>query len=153
MRKFVVEIVSTFFYIGYLPFMPGTFASIAAVSLFYLTRGSLVLYILVTLIIVLSGFLVSSAAEKLFNKKDAPCIVIDEVSGMLLSLIFIPCDWRLIIPAFILFRAMDILKPYPILRIERLKAGWGVMGDDLMAALYTNIILYFILRFTSLIAS
>lgn len=86
----------------------------------------------------------------MLNKKDAKCIVIDEVGGMLLSLIFIPHDIKLVIIAFLLFRILDMLKPYPIDALQNLKGSAGIMSDDLVAGLYTNIILQVVLRFTSL---
>jgi len=91
----------------------------------------------------------SGRAEKIFNKKDAGCIVIDEVSGMLLSLIFIPYDIKLVILAFILFRILDALKPFPLDRLQSLNGSIGIMSDDIVAGLYTNIILQVALRLVS----
>lgn len=99
------------------------------------------------------GFLLSGRAEKIFNKKDAGCIVIDEVSGMLLSLIFIPYDIKLVIMAFILFRILDALKPFPSDRLQNLTGSIGIMSDDIVAGLYTNIILQVVLRLVSFKAS
>ena len=95
------------------------------------------------------GFLLTGRAEKIFNKKDARCIVIDEVSGMLLSLIFIPYDVKLVIMAFVLFRILDTLKPFPSGRLERISGSMGIMSDDIVAGLYTNIILQVVLRLAS----
>jgi len=130
--------------------MPGTFASLAGVFLFYLVKGNNSVLILLTLISVILGFLVSGRAEKVFNKKDAKYIVIDEVSGMLLSLIFIPYDIKLVIIAFILFRVLDILKPYPLCKLESFPGSIGVMSDDILAGLYTNVILQVVLKLLSL---
>lgn len=96
------------------------------------------------------GFLVAGRAEEIFNKKDARYIVIDEIVGMLLSLIFIPYDIKLVIIAFIIFRILDALKPYPAGSLENLKGSLGVMSDDIIAGLYTNIILQIVLRLASL---
>jgi phosphatidylglycerophosphatase A len=133
--------------------MPGTAASIIGVLIFLLCKDSLPGYIVVTLGVILAGALVSRKAERLFSKKDAPCIVIDEVAGMLVSLFLIPARPTLIIVAFILFRVMDILKPYPINLLQRLPGGAGVMCDDLLAALYANLMLQSFLSITSFIAS
>lgn len=92
------------------------------------------------------GFLIAGQAERIFNKKDARCIVIDEVSGILLSLIFIPYDIKLVITAFCLFRILDAIKPYPADRLQRYKGSIGIMSDDILAGLYTNIILQLVLR-------
>lgn len=80
------------------------------------------------------------------HMKDARYIVIDEVSGMLLSLLFIPYDIKLVIIAFILFRIFDSLKPFPVSRLEKLEGSLGIMSDDILAGLYTNLIVQVIFR-------
>ncbi len=150
MRKFTVKILSTFFYVGYLPLVPGTFASMAGIGLFYLIKSNPFIYVLSTLSIMVLGFLITGEAERIFGSKDARCIVIDEVGGMLLSLMFIPVDTRVVIIAFIVFRILDTFKPYPAGTLQYLRAGPGIMCDDIVAGLYTNIILQIVLRFTSL---
>jgi phosphatidylglycerophosphatase A len=148
-RNHIIKTISTFFYLGYLPFIPGTFASIVGIFLFYLIKDSIFIYILSILLLVVLGLLVAGEAEKIFNQKDAKCIVIDEVLGMLLGLIFIPYDIRLVIIAFVLFRILDALKPYPADKLQNLTGSIGIMGDDIIAGLYTNIILQFVLRLAS----
>lgn len=151
--KVITKTISTFFYVGYLPFIPGTFGSLAGLGLFYLARGSLLTYILVTLAVIISGFLFSGRTERLLNKKDARCIVIDEVSGILLSLLFIPYNIKLVIIAFFIFRLLDTLKPYPSGGLQNLKGSMGIMADDIVAGLYTNIILQVVWRLASFRAS
>lgn len=129
--------------------MPGTFGSICAVAIYYFLGGSQFQLLLFTLLMMLIGFLVCSPAEKIFSKKDAPCIVIDEVAGMLLSLLFLPFNPKLILIGFLLFRLLDTLKPYPAGKIQELKGGVAIMGDDIVAGLYTNIILQVVLRYAS----
>lgn len=146
MLKVITKTISTFFYVGYLPFIPGTFGSVAGLGLVFLVRDNLLVYILVTVAVTISGFLFSGRMERLLNKKDARCIVIDEVSGMLLSLLFIPYDIKLVIIAFFIFRLLDTLKPYPAGPLQRLHGSSGIMLDDLLAAFYTNIILQVVLR-------
>jgi phosphatidylglycerophosphatase A len=150
MRNFIVKTLSTFFYVGYLPLIPGTFASIAGIVLFYLVRESCFLQILLTLFLIILGFFISGKAEKVFAAKDSRFIVIDEVSGMLLSLLFIPYDIKLIVMAFILFRILDTFKPYPADKLQNLSGSAGIMSDDILAGLYTNIILQVVARFASL---
>ncbi|OGX41245.1 MAG: hypothetical protein A2984_02490 [Omnitrophica WOR_2 bacterium RIFCSPLOWO2_01_FULL_41_12] len=142
----MIKILSTFFYIGYLPLIPGTFASITGVFLFYFLKDNLLIYIFSILFLLLIGILVGERAEEVFQRKDCPFIVIDEVLGMLLSLIFIPYDIKLVIIAFVIFRILDTLKPYPASMLQNLKGGIGIMGDDIVAGLYTNIILQLALR-------
>ena len=146
--NFAVKTLSTFFYLGYLPFIPGTFGSIAGVLIFFLINGSMPLYIILTSLLIISGFAVSAKAERIFNKKDAKYIVIDEVSGMLLALLFIPADLKVVIIGFFLFRILDTFKPYPAYIIQEFKGSLGVMGDDIAAGLYTNIILQVVVRLT-----
>ncbi|MFA5145482.1 MAG: phosphatidylglycerophosphatase A [Candidatus Omnitrophota bacterium] len=145
-RNIIIKTLSTFFYVGYLPFIPGTFGSMAGILLFYFIRNSPLAYALTTLFLIILGFLVSGEAEKILNKKDPRCIVIDEVCGMLLALMFVPYDIRLIVIAFVLFRILDSLKPFPAGRLQDLKGGPGVMLDDIVAGLYTNLILQALLR-------
>ncbi len=138
---------------GYLPFTPGTFGSLAAIAVYYLIKSSIVIYILIILLLAVLGFLAAGQAERMFNTKDPKYVVIDEVVGMLLSLLFLPYDLKVVIMGFFVFRLMDTLKPYPIGLIERLKGGKGIMGDDIMAGIYTNIILQSVLRLVSFTAS
>jgi phosphatidylglycerophosphatase A len=148
-RNLILKIVSTFFYVGYLPFFPGTFASIVGLILFYLIKDNIFIYTLVTLLLIISGFFSAGRAEKIFKIKDANCIVIDEVLGMLLALMFIPYSIKLIIIAFVLFRILDGLKPYPAGPLQDMKGSLGIMSDDIVAGLYTNIILQLVLRLAS----
>jgi len=149
MSKGIIRILSTFFYIGYLPFVPGTFGSLAGICIFILTQADKTAYLFLTLLITGIGFIVCPRQEKMVGRKDPPCIVIDEVSGMLISLLFLPYDIKIAALAFILFRALDTLKPFPAGRLERLGWGAGVMADDLVAGFYANIILQAALRATS----
>jgi len=151
--KFIIKIISSFFFIGYLPLIPGTFGSLAGIGIYMLVKGNLLVYLAATLSVTILGFIVSGPAEEIFHKKDCRYIVIDEVSGMLLSLLFIPYDFRFLIMGFFLFRLMDTLKPFPACRIQKLKGSAGVMLDDVIAAIYTNIMLQALSRLISFKAS
>lgn len=145
--NFIIELLSTFFYIGYLPLIPGTWASLVALCLFYLLKDNPLVYALLLLLLLIIGFLTSGRAEeRIFFKKDARCIVIDEVVGMLISLMFIPYNIKSVIMAFIIFRILDALKPYPAGRFQNLKGSLGIMSDDIIAGLYTNIILQLVFK-------
>lgn len=146
---FLVKLLSTFFYIGYLPFIPGTFASIFALFLFYLIKDNLFAYISLVFLLLVLGFLVTTQAEKIFAKKDPPIVVVDEVCGMLLSLVLVPYDLKLVIAGFGLFRIIDAIKPYPINRIQNLRGSLGIMGDDILSGLYTNLVLQIVARLIS----
>ncbi|MFZ2602797.1 MAG: phosphatidylglycerophosphatase A [Candidatus Omnitrophota bacterium] len=143
-----MKLISTFFYAGFFPLVPGTFASAIGVLIFYFLKDNLIASLSVTLFLVILGFLTCTEAEELFKEKDPKYIVIDEVSGMCLSLLFLPSyDYKVFILGFLVFRIFDTLKPFPIGRIQDLKGGSGVMSDDLLAALYTNITLQLSFRF------
>ena len=144
---FLIKAVSTGFFIGYLPLVPGTFGSIVGVGLFYLLKGAAPLtYFLFIFGIIALGLITCGRMEKLLNKKDPGCIVIDEVAGMLIALSFMPDDFKIIFLAFLIFRILDTLKPYPAARLENRRGALGVMGDDLIAGIYTNIVLLLILK-------
>lgn len=97
----------------------------------------------ITILILLPiGVYVSGKAEKIFETRDAPQIVFDEVVGAFLSVSLLPRRIGYIILGFFLFRFFDIVKPYPIRNVdEKVKGGLGVMLDDMVAAIYTNLTL------------
>lgn len=140
--------LGSFFYVGYLPLVPGTFGSIAGLAVFFIIKNSTMWYCVATLGFISLGFLSAGAAERIIGKKDPKYIVIDEVSGMLLSLAFLPHDARVVVCAFVIFRLLDTFKPYPAGRLQHLKGSLGIMSDDLIAALYTNAMLQVVVRLT-----
>ena len=152
-HRFIVKLISSFFFVGYLPLVPGTFGSLAGLAVFFFVKGSTFDLIFVTFIVTVLGFLASQEAEKVFNKKDDRRIVIDEVSGMLISLLFLPPEPAIIFFAFFIFRALDTLKPFPANGLQKLKGGLGVMSDDIVAGIYTNITLQVVVRFATFKAS
>lgn len=88
----------------------------------------------------------SGRAAATENDHDPKFVVIDEVIGQLVGLFFVPAKiWNLLV-AFILFRFFDIVKPFPIRRLETLRGGWGIVMDDVGAGLYTNLILHILMR-------
>lgn len=150
LNNFLVKIIASVFFIGYLPLVPGTFGSLAGLVLFYLLEGvSYQAYFLFIFCIIVLGFLTSGPVEKLSNRKDPSCVVIDEVAGMLVAFSFIPYDFKIIILGFIIFRILDTLKPYPAGKLQDMHGAFGIMADDLVAGLYTNIVLQLILKFAS----
>jgi phosphatidylglycerophosphatase A len=145
---FLVLATSSVFFIGYLPLVPGTFGSIAGVVLFYLLRGStFITYFLFIFGIITLGLITCGRTAKLLNKKDPGCIVIDEVAGMLIALSFMPHDFKLVFLGFIFFRILDTLKPFPAGCLQNKPGAVGIIGDDLVAGIYANIVLQIILKF------
>ncbi len=137
----MVRLLATCFYIGYLPLMPGTWASLAALSIYYLLRDHHLLYVGLTLFLLIVGFWVSTKAEDELGSKDPKEIVIDEFSSQLLVFIFIPFNLINLFLGFLLFRMLDIFKLPPIKKLECLPKGWGIMLDDIAVAIFVNLIL------------
>lgn len=135
------KMVASVFYIGYIPVAPGSMGSFAALLLYFFIKDNPVLMGVSILICIILGFLTTGRAEDLFKEKDASKIVIDEFAGMLIALYLLPATMGYVVSAFLLFRFFDIVKPAPINRLERLNGGIGVMADDIMAGIYTNLIL------------
>lgn len=147
---FLAKLTSTFFYIGYLPAIPGTFASLAALVIIFFIKENTPLYIAALVLSICAGFAASTIVENDFKKKDPKQIVIDEVAGMFLALISLPFyDLRLLLIGFVLFRILDTIKPYPAYSLQKLEGAAGIMIDDLVAGLYTNIILQIVSRLVS----
>ncbi|MFH1014948.1 MAG: phosphatidylglycerophosphatase A [Nitrospirota bacterium] len=125
-----------------MPFAPGTFGTLAAVFFMVALKPSVLAHIALTVFFIIAGILSSNKAEKLFGQKDSRHIVIDEFAGYMASLLFLPLSWGYIISAFVLFRFFDILKPSPLRRLEDVfNGGFGIMADDMGAAVYTNLVL------------
>ncbi len=136
------KIVATVFFIGYFPFAPGTVCSAVVMILLILLKPSYMVVSAILIISLVAGIVASERVQKASNKKDPSYIVIDEFAGYLTSILFIPINWKNLLVAFILFRIFDIIKPPPIRQIEKkLKGGLGIMMDDIIAGLITNILI------------
>lgn len=146
-------LISTFFGIGYLPLMPGTFGSLAGIAVICLLGTNQMLYGISTVVFIALGFICAGRAEDAFGKKDCRYIVIDEVSGMFVSLLFLPHTAKVMAIAFVLFRILDTMKPFPAGPLQKVKGSGGIMGDDLIAGVYANVLLQIALRLTSFIGA
>jgi phosphatidylglycerophosphatase A len=93
---------------------------------------------------IVAGLWSAGAAETHFGYQDPGSIVIDEVAGQILALLFFAPTPRVLIVGFVLFRVMDVVKPFPANRLEALHGGFGIMADDLVAAVYANLVLWLI---------
>lgn len=126
--------------IGYFPVFPGTIGSLVGLLLFLpLQDLSFEAYVLFLFGLFGLGVYTSSLSEQHFQKKDAGEIVIDEIHAMLLVPFLLPPHPYWWVAGFVVFRFFDIFKPPPIRVFEKMPKGWGVMMDDLVAALYTVI--------------
>jgi len=143
----LIRLYVTFFFLGNSPVAPGTAGTLGAILLFFfLTFVSFPIYIVFLLILTAFSIFMSSLAVKIYNSKDPGQIVIDEVCGYLFTMVLIPFSWGYVITGFLLFRILDILKPYPIRNIEKLRDGYGIVLDDVLAGIYANILMQIIIR-------
>ncbi len=135
-------VIATGLGIGYLPGAPGTYGTILAAFVYYfLLPDHYSLYLICLIISMVIGIVSAGKAEQIFEVKDSPHIVIDEILGFWLAMCGSPKGWGYVILGIIFFRLFDILKPFPIKRLESLSGGIGIVTDDLMAGLYTLIVL------------
>lgn len=140
MRK-LVKITTSFFYLGHSPFMPGTLGSLAGLFIYFVVKDKFLVYAFSLFFLFALGILFSTEAERVYKRKDARMIVIDEACGMMLSMFLVPYNLWIMILGFVLFRTFDILKPPPAKKIEKFSGAFGIMFDDIIAAIYTNFIL------------
>jgi len=147
--NFFEKMLGSGFYTGYIPFAPGTFGSLAALIL-YTIPGFESLAVIVPIIIIFSfyGIFIGSKFESMYGKDPSQC-TIDEMVGMWISLLFLPKTLFISVTAFFIWRAMDIIKPYPARQLEKLNGGLGIMIDDVVASVYSLIIVHLILRIFS----
>lgn len=139
----IIKLFATFFGAGYMPISPGTFGTVVGVLLFWATAGlPLSSYIIFVIAFIIFAVWISGQTEKLYGEKDPKRVVIDEVAGFLVTMLGQSWRWELVVVGFILFRFFDILKPFPIRKLERsLGGGWGIVLDDVAAGIYANIVL------------
>jgi phosphatidylglycerophosphatase A len=135
--------IATFGYVGYAPVAPGTFGSAAGLAVLYLVRMTPAPGVEPAVIVLLFalGIWSGTEAEVHFGGTDPGPIVIDEVVGMLITLAWLPVNVWGALAGFLVFRVLDVVKPWPAGRFENLHGGLGVMADDGMAAVYGNVIM------------
>lgn len=129
--------------VGFLPLAPGTFGSLVGIGVFFALR-SLLLQVVGVIVVTVLGIWAATRTEQILGAKDPGKVVVDEVAGQMIALLPLSVfalgkGW--IIVSFILFRLFDIFKPYPARRIEALRAGVGIMADDLVAGVYAALII------------
>ena len=148
LRDNAVMFLATGFYIGNIPFAPGTFGSLIGLPLcFALTGISLAPALLGTLFFILFAVCIADAAEKILKQNDPGCIVIDEIAGMMVTLIGLPFNPITVLIGFIIFRILDILKPFPIRNLDKqIPGGLGVVADDVAAGIIANLLLRIIIH-------
>lgn len=130
--------------VGYTPLIPGTVATLEGILLFFLMERmeiSFPIRLLFLGLLFILGVRISTIIEQSCGEKDPHLIIIDEIVGTLVVLYFVPISITTLIATFILFRLFDMLKPFPAQTLQEIKGGIGVMMDDVVAGLYTLLIL------------
>ena len=158
MPRFIHKVLASGFGAGYSPIAPGTAGAVVACLMLLVLHGWLPevfatewrLASVPGFVGLIVGFfligLVTADALEISWGKDPSRVVIDEMVGMWISLLWIPFRWPYLLAGFVLFRIFDIWKPLGIRRAERWKGGWGVMMDDVLAGVYANAVLQLIVR-------
>jgi phosphatidylglycerophosphatase A len=139
---FVAKTLATAFGSGYSPVAPGTAGSAVGVLLFWPLVGLGWVWQLAACLAVLAvGVAAASRVADLVGRKDPGLVVVDEVAGQWITLLGLPFTLPVVLAGFVLFRAMDVVKPWPARALERLPRGWGIMADDVAAGVYANLLL------------
>jgi phosphatidylglycerophosphatase A len=130
---------------GYAPIAPGTAGTLVAIPIFFvLSSIPFPLYEITIVTFFFFATWISGEAQSCWGRKDDPRIVIDEIMGYLITMLWLPKTTLFIILGFFLFRFFDIVKPPPIRLLEKARGGYGVVLDDVLAGVYANIVLQFV---------
>lgn len=145
--NFFEKLIGSGFYTGYIPVASGTFGSLAAVAI-YLIPGFEKLYIIIPIIFILFfyGKFVGDKFEVVYEKDPAECTV-DEIVGTWISLVALPKTFLIVLVTFLIWRVLDIIKPQPAKKLEKLKGGMGIMIDDVVSGIYTLLIMHILIYF------
>ncbi len=142
MRNFLVQL-ATFFGVGRLPKVPGTWGTLATLPLAWLLmQTGPIIYMIAVVLLLPVAILAAEIYEQETGSHDSGAIVIDEVLGFLITMTWLPINWRSFVLGFLLFRLLDIWKPFPISYLDKkIPGGLGVVIDDVAAGIVANVIL------------
>jgi phosphatidylglycerophosphatase A len=155
MKKRLAILLATVGYVGHFPIAPGTAGSAAGLLLYAVLRFVSsppeldVVVIVLVVVLFAAGCWAGSVAERHYGRTDPGYVVLDEVVGMLITLLLVPVSITGAIVGFFLFRLFDIVKPFPARQCERLYGGVGIMTDDVIAGIYGNLTLRLIVWIAS----
>ncbi len=141
----IQELIATGFYVGRLP-APGTLGTLWGIPIVYLVSFNSWTTVTTVVFLFIVGLIASNGVIRLTGEQDPEEVVIDEIVGYIACFIFIEPSLKTYLLAFLLFRVLDIFKPFPINLFERFHGAWGVMLDDLVAGLMTSFILFLLLK-------
>jgi phosphatidylglycerophosphatase A len=139
-KKTIIYIIATGLGSGYAPVAPGTAGSILALLVFWFLPLQTMIWIGILVLVTITGIWAANYIE-FEHGKDPGLVVIDEVVGQWIALLFLPHTIKIFLVSFFIFRILDIIKPFPAGRSQKLSGGMGIMLDDIIAGVYTNIIM------------
>lgn len=142
--EWIIKFLATGFFVGYSPLTPGTMGTLVAFLLYAILPTTVPFYWILILCLIIGGTVTSHLAESILAEIDSPKIVIDEICGYFIAMAFLPKTLGLMIVGFLIYRLLDVVKIYPIKRLEMIVGGLGIMLDDIYAGIITNIILHII---------
>lgn len=136
-------IIATGGYTGRIPFAPGTAGSLVGIPIIYLlSKFSWPVALTVSVLFILVAVWVAGEAERQLASKDPGCVVIDEIAGMVVTMLGLPLSFGMVTAGFLFFRIFDIVKPPPVRQLDRrMSGGWGIVLDDVAAGIMANIVL------------
>lgn len=138
----LATLIATGFGSGYSPFAPGTAGSAVGLLLFWpLSRLPLAVQIALTVVVLVLGIVAATRVARRVGLEDPGIVVVDEVVGQWITLVSLPLTPLTAAAGFFLFRVMDVVKPWPARQLEHLRAGYGIMADDVMAGIYAQLAL------------
>jgi phosphatidylglycerophosphatase A len=140
MNKQISILIATGLYTGYGKPFPGTWGTIPAWLIGYFLIGGNQIWLIAVAILTFFISVWSAGESEEYFGHDSKKIVIDEWAGMFIAFLFVPISLTNYLIAFVLFRAFDVIKIYPVKQLERLPRGWGVTMDDVAAGIYANIL-------------
>ncbi len=148
-KEKTIMFLATGGFVGNIPFAPGTFGSLVGLPFcFFLSLLSISFAAIFIIAFIVLAIWVAQETEKLIKEKDPGCIVIDEIAGMMVTLLGLPLDPFTVVAGFLIFRILDIFKPFPARMLERtIPGGAGVVLDDIAAGIWGNLILRIVMIF------
>ena len=151
--NFTYNFLISFFYVGYVKYAPGTIASLIMLIIFFFIPNVFEIQLSILTLLLLLGFILCYYHSKISLEKDPSFIVIDEIVGMSISLFMLPKIFILYLISFILFRCLDIFKPFFINKSQKIDIGIGIMLDDIISGIITLCIIHLFINwiFLSLI--
>jgi phosphatidylglycerophosphatase A len=141
LKNVVAKVIGTVAGAGYAPVAPGTVGTAVAALVYWFLLPDAFWVVGLALGTAAAGVWAGGVCERSFGTKDPGRVCVDEFAGYLVSVAFLPKAWVWAAAAFFLFRLLDVVKPFPARRSQRLAGGWGIMADDLIVAVYANLIL------------